>query len=81
MPNDKEFDIQPLTVEEIQSLQVDAAMRRVLENVNHLIGINFALNDALHDMFKAKARVEELKQTKNTLVEVNRGLRVVINER
>ena len=70
--------IQKLTAQEIQELQMDAAMRIVEENVNLLGDLEKVLFDEIGEFGKHRIVVEQLKSLKSTITEQNRALKVVI---
>lgn len=72
------MEIKKLTIDEIQSLQVDAAMRIIAENSNLLVEINGDMFTALNELGQARLKVEVLKEKKNTIIEQNRALKTVI---
>jgi len=72
------MDIQKLTIEEIQTLQVDAAMRLIATNSNLLVELNNEMFTALNELGQARIKVEVLKEKKSTIIEQNRALKVVI---
>ena len=74
----KIMEIQKLTIEEIQSLQVDAAMRIIATNSNLLVEVNCEMFTALNELGQARIKVEVLKEKKSTIIEQNRALKVVI---
>ncbi len=73
------MDIKKLTIDEIQSLQVDAAMRIIAENSNLLVEINNEMFTALNELGQARLKVEVLKEKKNTIIEQNRALKSIVN--
>jgi len=73
-----DFKINKLTSQEIKELQVDKALRIVEQNTNILADIEQALFDSIGELGKWKIKVEQLKSLKNTVIEQNRGLGVVI---
>ena len=72
------MEIQKLTIEEIQTLQVDAAMRLIATNSNLLVELNNEMFTALNELGQARIKVEVLKEKKSTIIEQNRALKVVI---
>jgi len=72
------MDIQKLTAQEIQELNVHAAQRMMLENINLLIDLEKELFDATRNLGEGRIKVEQLKNYKNTIVETNRALKAVI---
>ncbi len=72
------MEIQKLTPEEIQTLQVEAAQRILALNVNILAEANNELFLALRELGEARIKVEQLKNKKSTVIEQNRALKSVI---
>ena len=72
------MEIPKLTIEEIQTLQVDAAMRLIATNSNLLVELNNEMFTALNELGQARIKVEVLKEKKSTIIEQNRALKVVI---
>ena len=72
------MEIQKLTIEEIQTLQVDAAMRIIATNSNLLVELNNEMFTALNELGQARIKVEVLKEKKSTIIEQNRALKSVI---
>lgn len=72
-------EIQRLTIEEIQTLQVDAAMRIIATNSNLLVELNNEMFTALNELGQARIKVEVLKEKKSTIIEQNRALKSVIS--
>jgi len=72
------MEIQKLTIEEIQTLQVDAAMRIIAANSNLLVELNSEMFTALNELGTARIKVEVLKEKKSTIIEQNRALKSVI---
>lgn len=70
--------INRLTPEEIQELNVHAAQRILAENTNILNDINDELFTATQKLGEARIQVEQLKHAKNTVIEINRALKSVI---
>jgi len=73
------MEIQTLTIEEIQSLQVDAAMRIIASNSNLLVEINNEMFTALNELGQARIKVEVLKEKKSSVIEQNRALKMVVS--
>lgn len=73
------MEIQKLTIEEIQTLQVDAAMRIIAGNSNLLVEINNEMFTALNELGQARIKVEVLKEKKSSIIEQNRALKTVIS--
>ncbi len=73
-----EIKIQKLSPKEIQELDVHAAQRILAENTNILNDINNELFIAIQKLGEARIAVEQLKNAKSTIVEINRALARVI---
>ncbi len=72
------MEIQTLTIEEIQSLQVDAAMRIIASNSNLLVEVNNEMFTALNELGQARIKVEVLKEKKSSLIEQCRALKTIV---
>ncbi len=72
------MEIQKLTPEEIQTLQVEAAQRILALNVNILAEANNELFLALRELGEARIKLEQVKNKKSTVIEQNRALKSVI---
>ncbi len=72
------MEIQKLTAQQIQELQIDEAMRVIETNVNNLADIEKALFDAIAEKGKWSIKVEQLKSYKSMVTEQNRALKVVV---
>jgi len=77
MPEEKEMMIKTLTDEEIQTLQVDAALRLLGGYSNQLVLVNQRLVNAMKDVLIAKCRLQELQSTKETLIEMIRAVKAI----
>lgn len=66
--------VKALTTEEIQSLQVDAALRLMGENTRAMAEISAELGQALIELGQAKLKVDTLKEDKRTIIEINKAL-------
>lgn len=73
------MEIQQLTPEEIQTLQVEAAQRILATNSNLLAEINNEIFIALQELGEARIKMEQLKNKKSTVIEQNRALKSVIS--
>ena len=71
-------DIKPLTPEEADSIQVDAALRKMGELDNALYELNFELSQAEEKYFEARRNLEILKQMKSIIVERSRNLKAIV---
>lgn len=72
------MEVQKLTPEEIQTLQVEAAQRILANNVNLLAENNNEMFIALGELGEARIKVEQLKNKKSIIIEQNRALRTVV---
>ena len=72
------MEIQKLTAQEIQELNVHAAQRMMLENTNLLIDLEKDLFDATRNLGEWRIKVEQLKSYKSAIIETNRALKSVI---
>ena len=70
--------IQTLTPDEIQSLQVDSALRLLGTYSAQLVEVNQEISNAIIELGQAKMRVDRLKSDKLTLVELMRAMKVII---
>jgi hypothetical protein len=73
-----EIKYQKLTPEEIQELNVHKCQRIMAENVNVLADIGNELFIWSGKLAEAKIKVDQLKHTKDVIVEINRALAKVI---
>jgi hypothetical protein len=73
------FAIPKLTKEEIQTLQVDAALRLMGDLTTMLTELNCDLGFAISELGKARVAVEKLKADKSTVVEILRALKVIVH--
>lgn len=71
--------IKQLTPEEIRDLDVAAAQRVIAENSLILNQINDGLFTATRKLGEARIEVEQLKNDKSTVIEINRALKSVIS--
>lgn len=69
--------IKHLSDDEVQSLQVDAALRCLGENNNILSEINTELVGAMQEELYAKTKVMQLKETKRALIQQLKTLSVI----
>jgi hypothetical protein len=72
-----EMEIRKLTPEEIQTLQVDAALRLLGEYSNQLAEVNARICEAMKKVLSDKIALQELQSTKETLVEMMRALKTI----
>lgn len=72
------YSIPKLTKEEIQTLQVEAALRMTGFLTSTLTDINSELGFAISELGNARVRVEKLKADKQTAVELLRALKTII---
>lgn len=73
------MDIPKLTKEEIQSLQIDAALRLIGELTSTLVDLNADLGFAISELGNARVKVEKLKADKSTVTELLRALKVIVS--
>lgn len=71
--------IEKLTKEEIQTLQVDAALRLLGTYTNQLADLNGEIGQAIIERGKADIKLQQLRNDKNTIVEMCRNLKVISN--
>lgn len=71
------MDIKILTPEEIQTLQVDAALRLIGEYTTLLPNINNDIGQALIELGQAKLKLDRARNDKETVIEMLRGLKVM----
>ena len=71
-------EIKPLTDEEIQTLQVDSALRKIGEIDKYLYEINIKISEAMNTAGQANLELEILKSQKSLLVERARNLKVFV---
>lgn len=69
--------IKQLSDEEIQTLDVHAALRCLGENNNLISEINSDLVDAMQEELKARTLVMQLKETKRALIQQQKTLAVI----
>lgn len=74
----EKFDIASLTPEEIQTLQVDQAMRIMGMIDQALCELNKEMYKANAEYYEAKRRLDDLKNTKSLLVERARNLKAIV---
>lgn len=72
------MEIKTLTHEEIQTLQVDAALRLIGEYTTQLVSLSNEIGQAIMELGKAKYKLDGLKNDKQTLVEMMRSLKVIV---
>lgn len=72
------MQIKTLTTQEIETLQVDAALRLIGEYSTQLTVINQKISQAIMALGKAKIKLDCLKNDKDTLIEMVRALKVII---
>jgi len=74
-----EYKIQTLSSKEIQELQVDQALRIIGTNSQALIEVNNLIGQAIVKKSKADMELQQLKNDKSVIVEINRALKVMCN--
>jgi len=72
------YKIPVLTREEIQTLQADAAMRVMGELTLAITEINQEFGFAISALGNARVKVEKLKADKQTVIELMRALKVLV---
>lgn len=72
------MNIEPLTNEEIQTLQVDAALRKLGEIDQALVEVNTEYSYALGNFNDARITLELVKAKKEILIERARNLKAFI---
>jgi len=73
------MDFKTLTPQEIQTLQVDAALRLVGEYSSQLPLINNQISEAIVQKYQAESNLQKLKNNKKTMIEMLRALKVIVN--
>jgi len=73
------MEIKKLTPDEIQELSVDAAQRVIAENTSILSDIDNEMFIAVGELGESRIKVEQLKNNKSTIIEINRALKSVIS--
>ena len=73
------YDIAALTKEEIESLQVDAALRTMGAIDSALREVTIEMYEATTKYYDAKRDLDQLKHIKKTLVERARNLKHIVN--
>jgi len=71
-------EFKTLTPEEIETLQVDAALRLIGEYTVILSKMNMQIGQAIGKVGQAKLELDQLKNDKQTLIEMLRGLKVLV---
>ena len=71
------IEIKTLTPEEIETLQVDAALRLIGENTVLLTRVNRQIGEAIVARGRADMELQQVKNDKSTLVELLRALKVI----
>ena len=74
----KRYSIKPLSNEEMMLLSAQESQQRLQENTDLLAQLNNDLLVATDELGKARIKVEMLKNTKNTLIEMNRALKEIL---
>ena len=72
------YKIPKLTNKEIETLQVDAAIRMIGKLANTLVDINRELRFAISDLGQARVKVEQLRADKSTVIELMRAIKVMV---
>jgi len=71
------IEIPHLTEEEINTLQVDAALRLIGQNTVLLVRLNRQIGQAMIAFGQAKIHLDKLREEKRTLIELQRSLKVI----
>ncbi len=74
----EKLKLDELSPEELQSMTAQEAMVRLQRNVDLLAKVNNLLLVASEELGKWRIRVEQLKHTKNTIIEQNRALKEIL---
>lgn len=74
----RNLEIERLTPQQIAELDVYAAQAKLLTISNMLIDIDREMFVAVQELGNARVRVEQLKNSKSTLIEISRALGKVI---
>jgi len=69
--------IKTLTPQEIETLQVDAALRLIGNYSTQLTKINQAISQATIKVGRARIELDCLKNDKSTLIELTRALKII----
>ncbi len=72
------YKIPKLTNKQIETLQVDAAIRMMGKLANTTVDINRELGLAISDLGQARVKVEQLKADKQTAIELMRAIKVMV---
>ena len=75
----EQFNIAALSAEEIQSLQVDQALRIMGLIDQALAELNKEMYLANAEYYEAKRKLDDLKNTKSLLVERARNLKAIVS--
>ena len=73
------MEIPRLTPEEIQELNVHAAQRKLAEITIFLAQLDIDMFKSVQILGEARIKLEQQKNTKNTLIEIARALKSVIS--
>ena len=71
--------IQKLTKEEIETLQVDAVLRLLGGFTNQLIDLNAEISQAIIARGRVDIKLQQLKNDKQSLVEICRNIKVMVS--
>ena len=72
------MEIPKLTIQEIAELNVHAAQRKLAEITILLAQLDGEMFESIQVLCNARVKVEQQKNTKNTLIEIARALKSVI---
>ncbi len=73
------YDVTSLTIEEIETLQVEQALRIMGMIDCALAELNKEMFTANAEYYEAKRKLDDLKNTKGLLVERARNLKAIVN--
>jgi len=79
-PETQFIEIPTLTPEQIESLQVDAAIRLIGEYSVILTRIGKQIRRAMLEAGEAKMKLDQLKADKQTLIELMRAIKVIATQ-
>ena len=74
---DNEIIIKTLTSQEIETLQVDAALRLIGNYSKQLVQVNQAISQTTIKLGKARIELDCLKNDKSTLIGLIRAMKVI----
>ena len=71
------MDFKTLTPDEIQTLQVDAALRLIGEYTVIISRLNREIGEAICEKGQAEVKLQQLRNDKQTIIEMLRSLKVI----